>query len=187
MEIIKRLGPIDLVFIIIFLRITYTALSKGFVSGLIKTIGLVVGAIVSFQFYPALAKYIASKTSFLSQDYFNCIAFLAIYLVSSIIFSLIGKIIKSFYKRQEVPLAEKIVSMFVGWFRCAFLFSLIIFFLYLAPLSSMFYTNSFSYGWFKNFAPKTYLGTINVIRQFNDNISLNEEVKDYHETREDLS
>ena len=187
MEIIKRLGPIDLVFIIIFLRITYTALSKGFVSELIKTMGLLIGALIALQFYPALANYIADKVTFLSQEYFNCIAFLAIYMVSSIIFSLISKIVRAFYKRQEIPLAEKIISMLVGWIRCAFLFSIIMFFLYLAPLSSMFYANSFSYDWFKNFAPKTYLATVNVIREFNDNVSLNEEVKNYHETREDLS
>lgn len=187
MEIIKRLGPIDLVFIIIFLRITYTALSKGFVSELIRTLGLLVGAIIGFQFYPALADALAPKASFLNQEYLNSISFLAIYLVSSIIFSLLSKIVRSFYKRQEVPLAEKIVSMLVGWFRCAFLFSVILFFLYLTPLSSMFYANSFSYEWFKNLAPKAYLATINVTRQFNDNVSLNEEVKRYHETRDDLS
>lgn len=186
MEIIKRLGAIDLVFIIIFLRITYAAVSRGFIVELFKIVGLLVGGILAFHFYPPLARDLVSKIPFLNESYLSSITFISIFIVVAIIFSLLGKIIKAFSKKREVPLAEKVVSMFAGWFRCAFLFSVIIFFLYLSPLQSMHFKNSFSYPWFKNVAPKIYLLSIKIGQQLNKNMMLNEEVENYYETNNDL-
>jgi uncharacterized membrane protein required for colicin V production len=186
----KKLWMIDILFTILCLRISYIAVSRGILVEFFKILGIFFSSIFAFQFYPFLTSLLSNKLSFSNKIYFKFVSFLIIFLIIVIAFTLLRKIIESFFKRQEKEQerasSEKLLSLLVGILRFAFLSSAIIFLLYLLPLKSN-YCKGISCRIFKNVAVKAYLVSFNFYNKvIPGNLKLNTEVEKYYETKDSL-
>ncbi len=181
MEISVKPGLIDLFFLILCLRVIYISVSRGICLEALKLSGLLVSSLLAFQYYPPLAGNISRKLPFFNQEYFYFWSFLAIFLSVSAVFSLVRLIMLVFLEKKEKSFGEKLIALFAGGLRAAFLASLVIFLLHLTPLGSQRFSSNLSYRIFKNIAPKTYLISFAFINKLNSGISLNEEIQKYYE------
>ncbi len=165
MGIFEGFGLIDLIFLILCLRITYEAVSKGIFVEIFKILALVINSVFTFQFYPFVAEKISTKISFLSKDIVKAITAIALFFIIGIIFGLLIKIIDAFFKRKEITSSEKLAAVIFGFLRLALLTSTIVFLLYLFPAKPQF-LNGYTSRIFKNVAPKVYLMTAGVYSKF---------------------
>ncbi|MCK9613895.1 MAG: CvpA family protein [Candidatus Omnitrophica bacterium] len=182
MGIFEGFGLIDLIFLILCLRITYEAVSKGIFVEILKLLALFINSIFTFQFYPFIAEKFSSKISFLSKDFVKAITAILLFFIIGIIFGLLIKIIDALFKRKEILSSEKLLAVIFGFLRLAFLASMIVFLLYLFPASPQF-LRGYTCRIFKNVAPKVYLMTAGVYGKFIPGLAVNTEVKKVYESR----
>lgn len=185
MGIFEGFGLIDLIFLILCLRISYTAVSSGIFAEILKILALFVSSIFAFQFYPFITENLGRKVLFFNQDFLKIIIFSSLFFITLTILSLLVKITNTLLKRKEIIFAEKLLALFFGLLRFGFLASIIIFLLYLLPAKPAFCSGR-SLRIFKNIAPKTYLVTIGIYNKFNPALTVNAEVKKIYETEVDL-
>lgn len=186
MGIFEGFGLIDLIFLILCLRITYEAVSKGIFVEILKLLALFINSIFTFQFYPFIAEKFSSKISFLSKDFVKAITAILLFFIIGIIFGLLIKIIDALFKRKEILPSEKLLAIIFGFLRLALLASVIVFFLYLFPAKPQF-LSGYTSRIFKNVAPKVYLMTAGIYSKFIPALAVNTEVKKIYETKDDLS
>jgi membrane protein required for colicin V production len=179
MGIIGRPEIIDIFFLILFLRIVYVAASKGVLKEACKLIGLIVAAFFAFHFYPNSAEIIRTKISFINSNYLYSVSFFLIFIVIRIIFSLLNLIISLFLPKAEISAKKRLVLLAVGVFRGLLLFSTIFFLFNLASFKPDYVKNSLLYNFSKRIAPKFYLITAKIFKEFNKTLTINEEVEDY--------
>jgi len=176
MGILKGFGLIDIVFLILWLRITYAAISKGIFIEIFKILALFINSIFTFQFYPFLAEKISDKIPFLGGDLSKAVTAITLFVIIGIILGLLIKIIDALFKRKEILFAEKIAAIAFGFLRLIFLASVLVFFLHLFPSQP----NTFS-GMaprlFKSIAPKTYLVVAGNLSKFIPGFTVNTEVE----------
>jgi uncharacterized membrane protein required for colicin V production len=187
MEIIKKFTLIDFLFLLLALRIIYIALSKGILNEILKTVGILFSSLIAFHYYPIVGKDIEKGVPEFIK---NSSYFLSFFLILSffyVVFYFLRKIITVLFKKEGISLDERMVSLFIGGFRFAFLLSTIIFFLHLFPSQNKYLYKSRSYKLFKNVAPKIYLVSFEVYNRFNREEKLNKEVKRYYEAKGNLS
>lgn len=186
----ERIPPsviIDIFFLILCLRISYIAVSRGIVCEGFKLIAVLVSGLCSFQWYKFLDTY-TGRVPFLNKQYLDFISFLVIFFSIHTIISLIRFIITSLFKRKEIPVKERWISLFVGALRAVFLSSIILFMLHLSSFNPQYLAQSISLRTFKNIAPKLYLITAEIASGAGDKKSLiNKEVREYYETAAFLS
>lgn len=187
MEIISRLKLIDFFFLLLCLRIIYTAVSGGILIEIFRILGLFFGSIFAFHYYPFLAAKIENSLSLPLGEkvipYLYSFSFFFLTLGIKMVFSLLGRIVNTFFKKEKTSFKEKWFSLGLGLARTTFLSSIIIFFLFLSPFHGESFSKSFSYQAFKNIAPAIYLGSVEFYHKFNPRIKLNKEVKKYYESR----
>ena len=186
MGILKGFGLIDIIFLILWLRITYEAVSKGIFIEILKLLALFINSVFTFQFYPFLAERISNKISFLDKDFVKAVTAIALFFIIGIIFGLLIKIIDAFFKRKEITSSEKLAAVIFGFLRLALLASIIVFLLYLFPAKPQF-INGYTSRIFKNVAPKVYLMTAGVYNRFIPGLAVNTEVEKIYEAKDDLS
>jgi len=178
---------IDIFFLILCLRIIYIAVSRGIVSEGFKLIGTLLGGLCAFRWYKFLDTY-TGRVPFLNRQYLDFISFLAIFLSIHAIISLIRFIITSLFKRKEIPVKERWISLFVGMVRAVFLSSVFVFMMHLSSPNPQYLTQSKSTRIFKNIAPKIYLVVARTMSGASGEESLtNKEVREYYETATFLS
>lgn len=176
MGIFSGFGLIDIIFIILCLRISYEAASKGFFVEILKILALFINSIFTFQFYPFIAEKISNKISFLDKGYLKAVVAIVLFSIIGIIFGLLIKVIDALLKRKEIPSAEKYAALVFGFVRLAFLASFIVFLLCLFPAKPQIlagYTSRI----FKGIAPKTYLATAGLYGKLSPQFSVNTEVE----------
>lgn len=176
MGIFKGFGLIDLIFLILWLRITYEAVSKGILIEILKILALFINSIFTFQFYPFLAGKISAKITFLPENFIKAITALALFVIIGIIFGLIIKIIDAFFKRKEIASAEKMVAVIFGFARLVFLASVLVFFLHLICANPGIF-GGYTSRVFKGIAPKTYLATAGGLSKIIPGFTVNMEVE----------
>jgi len=182
MEITLAQACIDSFFLLLCLGTIYSAISKGLLSEILKSSGLVLGSVLAFQFYLFIGEKIQDRVSFLSKHYFYFFSFLLIFISILIIFRLARLIVTFLIKKSEMHIVGKWLLVISGGFRAALLSSVIIFLLFLAPFSNKYISNTFSYVLFKSIAPGIYLKSLDIYNKLNSENSLdvNNQVKDYY-------
>lgn len=185
MGIFKGFGLIDLIFLILWLRITYEAASKGIFVEIFKILALFINSVLTFQFYSLLAGKISNKIPFLTEGYVKALTAILLFVVIGIIFGLIIKIIAALFKREEISFAEKMGALVFGFLRTIFLASVLVFFLYLFPAQPHF-INGYTSKIFKNVAPKVYLMTAGIYSKLSPQLAINTEVQRIYEIKDDL-
>lgn len=183
MDIIKGFGFIDLLFIILWLTISYTAISKGLFLEILKLTALVVSALIAFQFYPFFTSTVTARVAVLSKDYFDVITFCVLFSIVGIILGLLTKLLGALFKREEVHLPEKLVALVFGSARAIFLTSIFIFLFYLFPAGADTPHKGLAFGIFKNIAPKVYLVSADILDGFIPGLTINMQVKKIYESR----
>ncbi|MCF7908376.1 MAG: CvpA family protein [Candidatus Omnitrophica bacterium] len=170
---------IDLLFLLLCVRILYISVSRGIVCEIIKIVGLLFGVFFAFQYYSFIGDTVGKSILFLNERYFYLVAFLVILLGIRAIFSFLGLIVRLLFKRQDITILERWVSFFAGSFRAALLSSIILFTLYLSPLSSEVFSHSLSYSLFRNFAPGSYMLIQKNFTSVNSRFEKNKKVEEY--------
>ena len=186
MEISGEQALIDLSFLILCLRVIYISVTRGILGESFKIGGLFVGALFAFHYYFSLGNYISKKILFLGKDYPYLVSFLLILLSIGVVFSLLRSIVTLLFKKEEISVEERWVSVFIGGFRAIFLSSVVIFLLHQSPLDLKFIRHTVSYRMFKKVAPKIYLVYFEFYRKANPKAILNKEVKKYYEAKKSL-
>jgi len=123
-EIVSNLNWLDIVIIILFLRMTYSGLMKGFPTEIFKIIGILIGAIFSLNYYPALGALINSKIK-LSQELVEFNSYLVILFSGIICLALLRDIVLKFVKIEAVSSLNKWGGIFLGLVRSAIVISAI--------------------------------------------------------------
>lgn len=184
MDIIGKPEIIDIFFLILFLRITYIAISRGLLREICKIVGLICAAFFAFHFYFDLAKIIRAKINFINPAYLYSVSFFLIFIVIKTIFSLLNLIIGLFLPKGEISGRKRVGLLGMGIFRSLFLFGAIFYFLNLTSFNPNYFKNSLSYNLSKNISPGFYLVAGKIARKFNNNFKINEKVKKYLEKKE---
>lgn len=187
MQIIGSIKLIDIFFITLCLRISYIAASRGIIKEIFKITGNLTGAFFAFHYYSFLAQKIEGKISFLNGDSIRFLSFFFIFLGCVFFSAFLSKFINLFFKREEIPLEEKLITLLMGIFRFIFFASIFIFSLALLPIDRVNYQESVSYRIFRNVAPWIYLGGVEFYSRVNKKVTVNEEVKKYYEVKRSLS
>lgn len=172
-------GLIDLFFLIILLRITYIAASRGFLREFCKIAGLFCASFLAFSFYLPLSEAIGARISFVDSKYLYPSAFIAIFIATGIVFSLINLILGLLLPRGESSIKKKIVLIGAGLFRAVFLFSVLFFIFNLFSFYPEPIGKSLSYNLTRRVAPALYLFSAQNASRFNQDIEINKEVEIY--------
>lgn len=186
MGIFKGFGLIDIISLILCLRITYEAVSKGIFVEILKILALFINSVFTFQFYSFFAEKISNKIPFLGKDLTKAITAVVLFVIIGIIFGLLIKIIDALFKRKEILFAEKMAAIVFGFLRLVFLASVLVFFLHLFPAQPGAF-GGYTSRIFKGIAPKTYLVVAGNFSKFIPALAVNTEVEKYYETKDDLS
>jgi len=187
MEISGSQALIDLFFLILLLRIIYIAVLKGVLRESFKVAGFLVGSLIAFQYYSIFADQVTRKISFLNKGSLCFISFLLILLSIQVVFMFLRVIVCCVHKKEEISLLERRLTFFVGTARAILTTSVVMFMMYLSPLDAKYFNESISYNAFKNIAPKVYLMSFGAYSNINKGVVLNEEVKEYYETKKSIS
>ena len=156
MEAAFNFKIVDIFFLILCLRVVYSAVAAKTVREFFKVAGLLLGMLLAFHFYSFLGKK-GSNIPFISAQYLDLISFLVIFFSVRSTFGCLGLIVSLLVKKKEETPRQKWVLLASGGLRSVLLASVFIFSLQLSPLDSKYFINSFSYNICKNFAPGTYL------------------------------
>ncbi|MCF7916215.1 MAG: CvpA family protein [Candidatus Omnitrophica bacterium] len=184
MNIAGKPEIIDIFFLILFLRITYIAISRGLLREICKIVGLLGAVFFAFHFYSNLAGILKTKISFINPTYLDFVSFFLIFIVIKVVFSLLNLIISLFLPKEEISGRKRVVLLGMGVFRSLFLFSTIFFLLQLSSFKPNYFKNSLSYNLSKNISAKFYLMAGKIINKFNNNFKINEEIEKHLQKEE---
>lgn len=181
MEISGEEVFIDLFFLILCLRVIYSAVTRGIIQESFKIVGLLAGAFLAFQYYTFLGDKIEGKLAFLNEEYLGFFSFLLIFLGTVMIFSLIRLIVSFLAVKGEVPFTERWLLLVLGVFRAAFLSSVIVFLIYLFPFGSKHFSHPVPSVIFRKIAPQVYLWSLAAYAKLNPQSTLtaNQAVREY--------
>ena len=177
MEIIRNFTLIDLFFIALLLKIAYTSCARGIRIEIFKLCALLISSLFAFHYFSALCQTAGKRIGFLTPENLRLASFLLLLIGSSVVFSIIRRLIYPILKTEELGLSTRWLSLFVGIFRFILLSSIIIFCIYLSPLNQKYYKSSLSYRYFKNIAPVIYIKTANAYKKIIPKAIINEKVK----------
>ncbi|MDD5194889.1 MAG: CvpA family protein [Candidatus Omnitrophica bacterium] len=166
MEAVGTFGLIDFCLLILFLRIIYSAVSRGIISEGFKAIGLFAGTTIAFHFYPVFSATPSGKFLFLDKRQLDCIVFLSILLSVTLVFSLLRKIIMLLFQAKEFSSSQRWLSLIIGGLRFSLLASVIIFILHTASSQPESLERSLSYRLFKDIAPRAHATSLGAAKVF---------------------
>ncbi|MFH1876591.1 MAG: CvpA family protein [Candidatus Omnitrophota bacterium] len=173
-------GLIDFFLFFLFLRILYSAVSRGVACELFKLCGLAAGALLAFHYYPHVTERLLGKTPFLSKKNCDSFVFLSIVVGVTGVVSLVRKIVTLLFPPKELSALEKWVALFLGTARFTFLASVIV---YSACTLGAPVTRSYSFRIFKDVAPAFYEAAAGVGVLLNDRFPINKEVRNCYEAK----
>ena len=117
MSVFQRLSFIDTLFVILWLVIVYIVFRRGVIEEYFRIIGILLGMILGFHFYPQLRDIIAKKAIILSKTYLDIGSYVIIVIGCAGAFTMAGKIVAMFFKRPVLSLKVLLVSFLLGSLR----------------------------------------------------------------------
>lgn len=189
---------LDFFFILLYLRICYVAISKGFFTEVFKTISLFCATILSLHFYTGfqsklilnIIDWLRNSLPFIDIRVFYFSSFLIIFLGVGMVFSLLRGVFIPLIARDQSEgnsYCQRWISFFLANIRWFVIVSVSIFVLWLSPLTFSSCYDSLSYRFFKNVAVKVYFFSIKIWGKFNPDVEVNKEVKGYYEIKRSIS
>ncbi|MCM8831812.1 MAG: CvpA family protein [Candidatus Omnitrophica bacterium] len=190
MEIFHKFGIIDIVFLIIFFRIVYIAISKGIIFEILKFIAIIVALFFSFHYYSCLPKLPQKFVSLVPTEKVVFLSFVTIFFGTLFIFLFLSKILSLLFGKKEFSVIEKWIALFIGIVRFWFLASVLIFIFSIFPMSVVrekLLANSISVNLFSNVAPFGYFSITRLSKIIKPDIKINENIQKYYEATRNLS
>ena len=183
MHVVGGVGLIDFFLFFIFLRVLYSAISRGIVCEAFKLLSLVIGSLLAFHYYSYVAVWLAGWAPFVSKKNCNGIAFLSILLSVTSIGALVRKIITLLFPPKELSALEKWIALFLGMVRFVFLASIIIYSACVLTGPGALVSQSVAFRVFRNVAPSTYEFLGSIVVSLSDRFPVNKEVRNCYETK----
>jgi membrane protein required for colicin V production len=123
----------DILILVILIAFTLKGLLRGLMKELCTLVGLIAGALLAFNFHQPLA--VSMKSSFsLPQQLCAILAFLAIFLLTILVFSLIGMVLSRYVKLMYVGGLNRVAGGLFGLIQGLIIVSLLVYALTLRPL-----------------------------------------------------
>jgi|GEM_PF-746778 len=118
---------LDIVFIIIISAFSIYGLIRGFVKEIVSIISIVLGFYIALYWYEEAARYLAG---FKNQNLQNILGFILVFIVASLIVSLLGKLVSLALKGIELGCINYLLGLVIGFFKgvfvvCVFLLVLV--------------------------------------------------------------
>jgi len=180
MSIAGRLEIIDIFFLVLLLRVSYIAVSRGLFREICKITGLLCAVFFAFQFYPHLSEAIRAKTRFINPGYLYPVVFLLIFAGVVAAFFFLNLFLGLFLPKGDISVKRKLILLGLGGFRAVFFLSVLIFLFHLASFNPKHIQNGLSYRLAKKVAPVFYLAVAGPAEKIIDrDFKLNNKVEDY--------
>lgn len=118
------MGITDIVILIVIGVFGVKGLFKGLISEIFGMLGLVLGYVLSYQFYP----YAAQIVEFfgLKKDISDKIGFVLMFLVIYIIVLVVGIVLKKFFKAIQLGWADRSGGFFFGAIKASVILSVVL-------------------------------------------------------------
>lgn len=123
----------DILILVILVAFILKGLLRGLMKELCTLVGLLSGALLAFNFHQPLAASMKSSFS-LPEQLCAILAFLAIFLLTMLLFSLIGMVLSRYVKLMYVGGLNRVAGGLFGLLQGIIIVSLLVFALTLRPL-----------------------------------------------------
>jgi uncharacterized membrane protein required for colicin V production len=107
MDFFIGLNWIDILMAVIFARIVYIGVKKGFVVEFFKFWGVLFSVFLTLHYYSVLADWLATQVSFAGPKEIRIFVFLCIWLFLTFVFKLVREGLTALFTVQPHPLLEK--------------------------------------------------------------------------------
>jgi len=128
------LPAFDIVLIILFILIVIHSWIRGLVHELENEAYVILGLLLSFTYYRALALYISEKTLVNVTYLPEVLAFAAIFLCTAIVIKLTGGLLKGIIEGAGLNFIDRILGLAFGMVKGVIILAFIIFVLRVQPL-----------------------------------------------------
>jgi uncharacterized membrane protein required for colicin V production len=162
LEIIRQFNWVDMLIVIIFIRICYIAMDRGFIVEIFKLFGTFFALYLSLHYYTHLSDAIRSKISMgiMPLEFFDFLCFLILLFAGYAFFIILREVFGRFFKTEAVPTLSKWGGLILGIVRSFLLTSILCFSLVIACLTyfKLSVRNSFTGQRMFRVAPMVYSG-----------------------------
>ena len=114
---------LDIVFIIIISAFSIYGLIRGFVKEIVSIISIVLGFYIALYWYEEAARYLAG---FKNQNLQNILGFILVFIVASLILSLLGKLVSLALKGIELGCINYLLGLVFGFVKGVFVVCVIL-------------------------------------------------------------
>lgn len=114
---------LDIVFIIIISAFSIYGLIRGFVKEIVSIISIVLGFYIALYWYEEAARYLAG---FKNQNLQNILGFILVFIVASLILSLLGKLVSLALKGIELGCINYLLGLVFGFAKGVFVVCVIL-------------------------------------------------------------
>jgi uncharacterized membrane protein required for colicin V production len=173
--LINKLNWVDIVVAILFLRIFFIGIKKGFIVELFKLFATVCGIFIALHFYRIISEFISSHT-FITIEFADPVVLIALVVFILLIFKFIRDGLMLVFHIQPIPFIDKWGGMILSLARGLLITSLVVVFIFLVPIEYCRKSadSSFSKSYLIEVAPKTYAFIFeNIYSKFSSNETLN--------------
>ena len=98
-HIVKNINWVDVALFFLFIRMIFTGVKNGFLTEFFKSLGTLAAIFVSFHYYSYLAAWVAKRINF-SDDFWNAVIFMVLWVVVYLFFRLIGDGLAMLFKAE---------------------------------------------------------------------------------------
>lgn len=161
---------LDIIFFLIFVRISWSAFSHGFGPEIFKIIGVSLAGLISFHFYPWL------KVNLPNREGFS-----VLFISSAAIFFALAWISERGPASRSFSEMERLIAVIVSWIRFSLLVGIICFGLWLNSSSASLSQNSYIAKAFKQLAVIGYFRAVDFANKLYPDLKPNLEVEKYYE------
>ena len=158
MGILRSLNWLDVLVIILLIRTCYIGASTGLTNELQKSLGLVIGFVLSYRYYRGLGRYI-SEHSFLGITWAQLLSLIGVLIGLQLAVKLLMILLSKIVKLQFKPQVEQICGGILGCLRGIFLASVVLVVLSMLPsgyLEDSIYSRSLSGAYIVKIAVNIY-------------------------------
>ena len=134
MEIVRSFNWIDVLVIILLIRACYIGTRTGLTIELQKSVGLVTGFLLSYNYYKELGQYI-SEHSFFGITWAQLFSLVVVMMILQLAIKFLTMLLSKIVKLQFAPRVEKVGGGILGCLRGIFLASVALVLLGMLPSS----------------------------------------------------
>ena len=158
-----RFNWVDILFVTLLIRICYIAFRRGFLSELLRSLGLLTAFIVSFNNSASLGEFIATHARWTGARP-GIISFIFIFIVALVIFKVLAIGVMIFLRSGDVSMLSKLAALTLSLGRGLLLASLVYSLIVNSPfeyLSRSARDRSFSGRYVSGIAASVYRSSVN--------------------------